>query len=154
MRSFIEPIIQKCHLVCNANEKFYDNFRRTHCCGKQGVCLYKRPFCFAKCLLGIPKPFVICIVPLQAARSCRTLFDGVHGSVIYPPGADPLKKVPTMILSAPTMICSLFFDVRYVIDICVQNIGCSFLLPRCKTAQLPVQLIIRHIRCWGCGVPD
>jgi len=59
---------------------------------KQGVCLYKRPFCFAKCLLGIPKPFVICIVPLQAARSCRTLFDGVHGSVIYPPGADPLKK--------------------------------------------------------------
>ena len=121
---------------------------------KQGVRLYKRLFSVAKRLLGnAPSPFDLHF-SMQAARSCRTLFDGVHGSVIYPPGADPLKKVPTMILSAPTMICSLFFDVRYVIDICVQNIGCGFLLPRCKTAQLPVQLIIRHIRCWGCGVPD
>jgi hypothetical protein len=59
---------------------------------KQGVCLYKRHFCFAKCLLGIPKPFVICIVPLQAARSCRTLFDGVHDSVIYSLGTAPLKR--------------------------------------------------------------
>ena len=64
------------------------------------------------------------------------------------------EKVPTMILSAPTVTYLLLFDVRYVIDICVQNIGCGFLLPRCKTAQLPVQLIICHIRCWGCGVPD
>ncbi len=64
------------------------------------------------------------------------------------------EKVPTMILSAPAMICLLFFDVWYVIDICVQNIGCGFLPPRCKTAQLPVQLIICHIRCWGCGVTD
>ncbi len=62
------------------------------------------------------------------------------------------EKVPTMILSAPTVTYLLLFDVRYVIDICVQNIGCGFLLPRCKTAQLPVQLIICHIRCWGRGV--
>ena len=55
------------------------------------------------------------------------------------------EKVPTMILSAPTVTYLLLFDVRYVIDICVQNIGCGFLLPRCKTAQLPVQLIICHI---------
>ena len=123
---------------------------------KQGVCLYKRHFCAAKCLLGIPKPFVICIVSLQAARSCRTLFlmEFMIQWYIRWTQTHLKEKVPTMILSAPAMICLLFFDVRYVIDICVQNIGCSFLLPRCKTAQLPVQLIIRHIRCWCCGVPD
>ena len=29
MRVFIEPIIQKCHPVCNANEKFLNRIRRT-----------------------------------------------------------------------------------------------------------------------------
>ena len=29
MRAFIEPIIQKCHPVCNANEKFLNRIRRT-----------------------------------------------------------------------------------------------------------------------------
>ena len=97
----------------------------------------------------------------SASYRCRLrvrserFFDGVMIQWYIRRAQPHLKeKVPTMILSAPTVTYLLLFDVRYVIDICVQNIGCGFLLPRCKTAQLPVQLIICHIRCWRCGVPD
>ena len=42
---------------------------------RQAVSSYiQRPFCVAKCLLGNPKPFQICTVPMQAARFCKTLF--------------------------------------------------------------------------------
>ena len=38
------------------------------------------------------------------------------------------EKVPTMILSAPTVTYLLLFDVRYVIDICVQNMRSKYRL--------------------------
>ena len=56
---------------------------------QQAVSSYiQRPFCVAKCLLGNPKPFQICIVPMQATRFYKTLFGcaiGVrshHGSTM------------------------------------------------------------------------
>ena len=123
---------------------------------KQCVRLYKRLFSVAKRLLGnAPSPFDLHF-SMQATHPCGTLFLMEFMIQWYIRWAQThlKEKVPTMILSAPTVTNLLLFDVRYVIDICVQNIGCGFLLPRCKTAQLPVQLIICHIRCWGCGVPD
>lgn len=53
--------------------KLFDNSKEEHSSCKQCVCIYKRLFCFAKCLLGTPKPLNR-IVPMQASRFCKTLF--------------------------------------------------------------------------------
>ena len=41
--------------------------------GKQGVRIYKRHFCVAKCLLGCAQSPSFCTVPMQAARFFKTL---------------------------------------------------------------------------------
>ena len=67
--------LRLCHGFFLQSENYKLRTKRTHCCGKQGFCLYKRHFCVAKCLLGNPKPFLICTVPVQATRSFRTLLN-------------------------------------------------------------------------------
>ena len=57
-----------------ATEKSFCNSKGVHSSGKQCLRIYKDHFCVAKCLLGNPKPFQICTVPMQAARFCKTLF--------------------------------------------------------------------------------
>ena len=57
-----------------ATEKSFCNSKGVHSRSKQCLRIYKDHFCVAKCLLGNPKPFLICTVPMQAARFCKTLF--------------------------------------------------------------------------------
>ena len=57
-----------------ATEKSFCNSKGVHSRSKQCLRMYKDHFCVAKCLLGNPKPFQICTVPMQAARFCKTLF--------------------------------------------------------------------------------
>ena len=52
--------LRLCHGVFLQSENYKLRTKRTHCCGKQGFCLYKRHFCVAKCLLGCAQtPFVL-----------------------------------------------------------------------------------------------
>ena len=48
---FTDPF-QGWHGVFLQSKNFKLRTKRTHCCGKQGVRIYKRHFCVAKCLLG------------------------------------------------------------------------------------------------------
>ena len=61
------------HGVFLQSKNFKLRKKRTHCCGKQGVRIYKRHFCVAKCLLGCAQSPSFCTVPMQAARFFKTL---------------------------------------------------------------------------------
>ena len=65
--------LRLCHGVFLQSENYKLRTKRTHCCGKQGFCLYKRHFCVAKCLLGCAQSPSFCTVPMQAARFFKTL---------------------------------------------------------------------------------
>ena len=67
--------LRLCHGVFLQSENYKLRTKRTYCCGKQCIRAHKCKFCVAKCLLGNPKPFLICTVPVQAARSFRTLLN-------------------------------------------------------------------------------
>ena len=67
--------LRLCHGFFLQSENYKLRTKRTHCCGKQCIRAHKCKFCVAKCLLGNPKPFLICTVPVQAARSFRTLLN-------------------------------------------------------------------------------
>ena len=67
--------LRLCHGFFLQSENYKLRTKRTHCCGKQRIRAHKCKFCVAKCLLGNPKPFLICTVPVQAARSFRTLLN-------------------------------------------------------------------------------
>ena len=69
MRVFIEPIIQKCHPVCNANEKFLNRIRRTITVASRAFVRTKAKFarrikillCSFACWDAIPIPVIITI---------------------------------------------------------------------------------------------
>ena len=65
--------LRLCHGVFLQSENYKLRTKRTHCCGKQGFCLYKCHFCFAKCLLGCAQSPSFCTVPMQATRFFKTL---------------------------------------------------------------------------------
>ena len=67
--------LRLCHGVFLQSENYKLRTKRTYCCGKQCIRAHKCKFCVAKCLLGNPKPFLICTVPVQATRSFRTLLN-------------------------------------------------------------------------------
>ena len=67
--------LRLCHGFFLQSENYKLRTKRTHCCGKQCIRAHKCKFCVAKCLLGNPKPFLICTVPVQATRSFRTLLN-------------------------------------------------------------------------------
>ena len=67
--------LRLCHGVFLQSENYKLRTKRTHCCGKQCIRAHKCKFCVAKCLLGNPKPFLICTVSVQATRSFRTLLN-------------------------------------------------------------------------------
>ena len=69
MRVFIEPIIQKCHPVCNANEKFLNRIRRAITMASRAFVRTKAKFarrikillCSFACWDAIPIPVIITI---------------------------------------------------------------------------------------------
>ena len=69
MRVFIEPIIQKCHPVCNANEKFLNRIRRTITVASRAFVRTKAKFarrikillCSFACWDAIPIPVIITV---------------------------------------------------------------------------------------------
>ena len=64
--------LRLCHGVFLQSENYKLRTKRTHCCGKQCIRAHKCKFCVAKCLLGNPKPFLICTVPVQAWKETRS----------------------------------------------------------------------------------
>ena len=61
------------HGVFLQSENFKLRKKRTHCCGKQGIRLYKCYFALQNACWAVPKPHLFCIVPMQAARFFKTL---------------------------------------------------------------------------------
>ena len=69
MRVFIEPIIQKCYPVCNANEKFLNHIRRTIIVASRAFARTKAKFarrikillCSFACWNAIPLPTIITV---------------------------------------------------------------------------------------------
>ena len=69
---FTDPF-QGWHGVFLQFKNFKLRTKRTHCCGKQGIRLYKCYFALQNACWAVPKPHLFCIVPMQAARLFQTL---------------------------------------------------------------------------------
>lgn len=75
--------------------EFWKHSERLHRGRKQCVCLYKRLFCTAKCLLGTPKP-LNCIVSMPGCAMASLIWMTSIGKIVFSVWIDNRGRKPSL----------------------------------------------------------